>query len=257
MERICEQPCVGLESWGRSTEDVKDDQARVCQHLSLKPTEGPTRYLPSQSPEPQSRLKSAQEFAIVESCPTKPVDKHRPTSQKPGDPTRRLHQGLPPIDVDAAPFPVDDTPVCPKPMVVSRDTYDVLARLWPSPNIRTGSIRWREFLNAMAEAGFYVEPTGGSVFSFLRDGKVILTHRPHPSSKLEAITARAYGRRLQRRLHINLEHFTLKETEPLHDQVESYLGNAKRRLSVQARMPLFSACNKKIHLDSESVMESH
>ncbi len=66
-----------------------------------------------------------------------------------------------------------------------------------------GSIKWVDFLHAMARIGFSAMKLGGSAWRFIPSDVLglhrgIHFHEPHPESKIPILTALCHGRRLGR-----------------------------------------------------------
>ena len=76
------------------------------------------------------------------------------------------------------------------------------------------TIRWEDFLCALADAGFSIRARGGSAYSFTLNkdgmGGSINEHRPHPSDELSPVIMRFIGRRLQKHFGIDRGSFECK-----------------------------------------------
>lgn len=95
---------------------------------------------------------------------------------------------------------------------VKQSTFDVFSTLFSSSESR-GSVKWTAFEAAMADMGFSVLPSFGSVFTFVSpDGaavrKSITFHRPH-HSRIEGFRLLGFAKRLTRRFGWTEESFKL------------------------------------------------
>lgn len=64
---------------------------------------------------------------------------------------------------------------------------------------KAGSLHWRRFIAAMADAGFSATGSGGSAFTFANNhsGEKIVFHRPHPTPRVEQTKLICWGKRLK------------------------------------------------------------
>lgn len=92
----------------------------------------------------------------------------------------------------------------------------------PTANTTAGEIAWRDFLHAMASTGFAAQKLYGSVWHFQPVSqemeRSIQFHEPHPSGKVGFMTARWWGRRLNRAYGWEGSLFVLKEKEAVKEQ---------------------------------------
>lgn len=113
-------------------------------------------------------------------------------------------------DVDASPLPTHSPPPIPK-ITVDRRSLRTFTTLFhvPSSHHQPGEITWIDFLHAMSAGGLSPQKLYGSVWQFnpessnkSKEGKSrsrsIQFHEPHPTPKVPFVTARRWGRRLQR-----------------------------------------------------------
>lgn len=89
-------------------------------------------------------------------------------------------------------------------IVVGKRAFKVFSAIFhlPSQSDQPGEIPWLDFVHAMSSTGFVPEKLYGSVWQFtptkLDVERSIQFHEPHPHNKIPFLTARRFGRRLNR-----------------------------------------------------------
>lgn len=104
----------------------------------------------------------------------------------------------------------------PSPIPVDKRALKVFQVLFYNPEATSsvGEVLWKDFIHAMVYTGFSAQKLHGSIWQFCRaddDGqRTILFHEPHPQKKLPFLTARSFGRRLNRNFQWTFDTFESK-----------------------------------------------
>ena len=83
---------------------------------------------------------------------------------------------------------------------VNKGTRDLFTQMYDTTSETPGDVNWDDFVAAMVDTGFSVDPCGGSVFTFnnIAAGGRINFHRPHPDPAINPIMLRTMGKRLNK-----------------------------------------------------------
>ncbi|KAK4545913.1 hypothetical protein LTR36_002477 [Oleoguttula mirabilis] len=97
---------------------------------------------------------------------------------------------------------------------VRQDSLAVFHRMYPTDATSAqGSVRWTQFVQAMADAGFVATEANGSAVNFTNGNGSIAFHKPHPEPTVEPITLHSWAKCMRRRFEWTRERFVLREKE--------------------------------------------
>ena len=83
---------------------------------------------------------------------------------------------------------------------VNSESLRIFSRIFPTSDEEThkGTVKWSQFVTAMADAGCSATHRGGSAVSFSRidqPGSIVF-HKPHPESTVDPVGVQIMGKRL-------------------------------------------------------------
>ena len=96
-------------------------------------------------------------------------------------------------------------------VAVKKETLDLMAQLFPVEVPDTGTVRWTQFVQALADAGMTATQSAGSAVTFKVLDQSITFHKPHPEPEIDAIKLRIFGKRLSKKYGWKNETFVLRQ----------------------------------------------
>lgn len=97
-------------------------------------------------------------------------------------------------------------------IAVKKETLDLMAQLFPVGAINdTGTVRWTQFVRALADAGMTATQSAGSAVTFRVHDQSITLHQPHPEPEIDAIKLRKFDKSLSKKYGWTNETFVLRQ----------------------------------------------
>lgn len=160
----------------------------------------------------QQQQETTAQKQLETPLPEPPSPKARFEQRKEKAKTRPPHSTVFSIIPETQPPAQEVDTVPSQTFTVKQSTFDVFSTLFSSSESR-GSVKWTAFEAAMADMGFSVLPSFGSVFTFVSPDnaavrKSITFHRPH-HSRIEGFRLLGFAKRLTRRFGWTEESFKM------------------------------------------------
>jgi hypothetical protein len=86
-----------------------------------------------------------------------------------------------------------------------------MAQLFPIGAPDTGTVRWTQFVQALADAGMTATQSAGSAVTFKALGQSITFHKPHPEPDIDAIKLYGFAKLLSKKYGWKNETFVLRQ----------------------------------------------